>query len=669
LTGISANRLGESTSPYLLQHKDNPVHWQPWDDEIQRIAQEFDRPILLSIGYAACHWCHVMAHESFEDAEVAGVMNRLFVNIKVDREERPDIDQIYMAALSAMGEQGGWPLTMALTPDGKPFWGGTYFPKYPRYGRPGFIDVLTQVEAAYRTRREDIDANANLLTEHLRERLAGAADPATTTIGTISGFADQVAELYDPIAAGLRGAPKFPNAPFLELLWRAWLRDGNEAARDRFLETITALSTAGIYDHLGGGIARYAVDEAWLVPHFEKMLYDNAHFIRHCLWAHQETGNVLFRLRIEETVDWLTRDMQMPAGGFAASLDADSEGEEGKYYVWSMDEIAQTLGTEAAHSFANTYDVNPAGNWEGNNILNLSAWRRNPKRIIAKIENQRDNRQKLLEARSRRIPPSKDTKILADWNGYAIRAIAEAARRFGNESWLELAANQFLTLTGIMYRNGKLSHVFDGKKTSSYGFATDYAAMANAALSLYEATAETNYVTIAEQLAASLRENHFDSESSRGYWMGVPENADTIMSAWNDQDEANPSATAQIIEALIRLALINEDIELKQHIDHVAAHAAGRITSSRSGQGGFMNAMDAVLSGRKLVVVGKDAKTDPLWCYAAAKTDPRRTDCFLDISAGHETFREEGAYLCEDMRCSLPAKSVAELERLMMNGL
>ena len=668
MTGITQNRLSASASPYLLQHKDNPVHWQPWDDQALTEARELDRPILLSIGYAACHWCHVMAHESFEDAEVAALMNRLYVNIKVDREERPDIDQLYMAALSAMGEQGGWPLTMVLTPDGKPFWGGTYFPKEPRYGRPGFSDVLVKVEAAWRQRRHEIDANADRLQDHLKNELAGTASAVKITPKTISDFAGKVAGIYDPASGGITGAPKFPNAPFLETLWRSWMREHDEAAHDRFLETVTAMALGGIYDHIGGGLARYSVDGQWLVPHFEKMLYDNAHFIRHCIWAHGQTKSDLFRIRIEETIGWLQREMAMPSGGFAASLDADSEGVEGKYYVWSMKEVADVLGDDAG-PFAAAYDISPAGNWEGSNIPNLSGFRSDPDRAGAEIDRFANHRAQLLKRRQNRIPPGQDGKVLADWNGYAIRAIAEAARYFGSESWLELASEQFQTLMSSMFNEERLSHVHDGHRAGSFGFATDYAAMINAALALYEASGRHELLEQAEKLAATLKKNHFDFESSRGFWTQEQGRSDTPMLTWNDLDEANPSATSQIIEAFTRLALASDDIELTEFTDHVTTQAAGRILQSRFGQAGFVNAADTVLTAQKLVVVGTDKRTDTLWAWAAAHPDPRRIDIFLTAGNDHPQFQRTGAYLCAEMKCSPPVETGDELKTLMEEGI
>ena len=668
MTDALHNRLADAASPYLLQHKDNPVHWQPWDEAALAAAKDLDRPILLSIGYAACHWCHVMAHESFEDADVAKLMNSLYVNIKVDREERPDIDQLYMAALTAMGEQGGWPLTMVLTPDGKPFWGGTYFPKQARYGRPGFVDVLVQVETAWRQRRDDIDANADRLQAHLQNQLAGAATPATLTPETISSFSKRVATLYDPDHGGLNGAPKFPNAPFLETLWRSWMRDGDENARDRFLETVSAITLGGIYDHLGGGLARYSVDGQWLVPHFEKMLYDNAYFIRHCIWAHSQTESDLFRLRIEETIAWLQREMTMPGGGFAASLDADSEGEEGKYYVWSLHQIEEILAG-STEAFASDYDVTRGGNWEGINILNLSTLRADPDEAARVIAHHSKNREALLAHRVGRIPPGQDGKILADWNGYAIRAIAEAARYFGSESWTALATRHFRALMERMLSHTRLSHVFDGEKASGFGFATDYAAMISAALALYETTSDTEFLEKALKLAGLLKRNHFDFESSRGFWMQEQNRSDTPMLTWNDLDEANPSATAQILEALSRLALATDDVELTGLTDDLMAQAAGRIMQSRFGQAGFLNAADTVHASRKLVVVGDSAETDSLWSWTTRHPDPRRLDVFLPAGTDNPQFQDRGAYLCAEMKCSPPVKTDGELERLLKSGI
>src|SRR5438105_884536 len=363
------NRLAHETSPYLLQHKHNPVDWRPWGPETLAHAKRHNKPILLSVGYAACHWCHVMAHESFEDEATARVMNELFVNIKVDREERPDIDQIYMAALHHLGEHGGWPLTMFLTPDGEPFWGGTYFPKTARYGKPAFVDLLREVERVFRQEPQSVEQNRSAL----MARLAESAPPTgrvTIAAADLDRAADQLARMIDPVNGGMRGAPKFPQAMMLEFLWRAGERTNTARYCAAVELTLGRICEGGIYDHLGGGFSRYSVDERWLVPHFEKMLYDNAQLLELLAIAYARSANLLFRERADETVAWLAREMTTPQGAFSASLDADSDGEEGKFYVWSFHEIEQTLGATDAAFFAAHYDVTAEGNFEGHNILN-----------------------------------------------------------------------------------------------------------------------------------------------------------------------------------------------------------------------------------------------------------------------------------------------------------
>ena len=367
-TAAHTNRLAAATSPYLLQHAHNPVAWWQWGPEALAEAKNANKPILLSVGYAACHWCHVMAHESFEDEATAAVMNELFVNIKVDREERPDIDQIYMNALHLLGEQGGWPLTMFLTPKGEPVWGGTYFPKDLRYGRPAFIDVLREVARLFREEPEKIEQNRKALLARLADK-ARPQGQVTIGLAELDGAAFHLGNAFDTTHGGLRGAPKFPQGAMLEFLWRAGIRTGAARFFDTVALTLEHMSEGGIYDHLGGGFSRYSVDEKWLVPHFEKMLYDNAQLLELLALAWQRGGNALFAQRARETVDWLKREMVTKEGAFAASLDADSEGEEGKFYVWSLKEIEDALGSDAVY-FAAEYDVTAGGNFEGHNILN-----------------------------------------------------------------------------------------------------------------------------------------------------------------------------------------------------------------------------------------------------------------------------------------------------------
>ena len=421
------NRLARETSPYLLQHKHNPVDWWPWGTEALAEAKRANKPILLSVGYAACHWCHVMAHESFEDAETAKVMNDLFVNIKVDREERPDIDQIYMSALHHLGEHGGWPLTMFLTPDGEPFWGGTYFPKTARYGKPAFADLLREVERVFRQEPQSVEQNRSAL----MARLAESARPqgrVTIAAADLDRAADELARVIDPVNGGMRGAPKFPQAMMLECLWRAGERTNTARYCAAVELTLARICEGGIYDHLGGGFSRYSVDERWLVPHFEKMLYDNALLLELLAVAYLRSGNELFRRRARETVTWLAREMTTQEGAFCASLDADSEGEEGKFYVWSLDEVTAALGQQDAGFFAAHYEVTAEGNFEGHNIFNRL------KHVSRGAEDEQrlaGLREKLLSVREKRVRPGRDDKVLADWNGLMIAALVNAGLAFG----------------------------------------------------------------------------------------------------------------------------------------------------------------------------------------------------------------------------------------------
>ena len=422
------NLLNAETSPYLLQHKDNPVNWRGWNDVALKEARDQDKPILLSVGYAACHWCHVMAHESFEDDEIAALMNERFVNIKIDREERPDLDQIYQQALALLGQQGGWPLTMFLTPQGQPYWGGTYFPKEPRYGRPGFGQVLLGLSDAYHNDKGKVAQNVAGIAEAM-ERLSTPQGGDAVPLEVVDRIAERLLQEVDLVKGGIGGAPKFPQAPVMNLLWRAHLRTGDGRYREAVLLSVTRMIQGGIYDHLGGGLARYATDADWLIPHFEKMLYDNAELLSLLgeLWI--ATGEPLFEARAVEIVDWLTREMLAEADShghraFAASLDADSEGVEGKFYVWDDAEIDTVLGAEAPF-FKHVYGVTPEGNWEDVNILN----RGHQMGLLQPADERRlaAARQKLLDHRALRIRPGWDDKVLVDWNGLMIAALAKGA--------------------------------------------------------------------------------------------------------------------------------------------------------------------------------------------------------------------------------------------------
>ena len=532
------NRLAKAASPYLLQHAANPVDWWEWGEDALGHARRTGKPILLSVGYAACHWCHVMAHESFEDEATANVMNERFVNIKVDREERPDIDQIYMAALHATGEQGGWPLTMFLTSDAEPFFGGTYFPKEARYGRARFVDVLNAVADAYRDRAEVVTGNV----EALRGRIAMTQAPGELPADAADKAARQLLGVMDPVNGGTRGAPKFPNAGLFELLWRAYARTGEADFRDVVLRSANRIAMGGIYDHVGGGFARYAVDAEWLVPHFEKMLYDNAQLLILMSDAWCMTEDPLFLARLDETVDWARREMLID-GLFAASLDADSEGEEGRFYIWSAAGIREVLGADA-DAFMRAYDVSESGNWEGTNVLNRLA-----SEGLADAETEAflaTARQRLLKAREQRPRPGRDDKLLADWNGLMITGLARAGAATGRADWIALASDAYVAARARFDRDGRLVHAVRGDVSGSQGFALDYAAMIAAALALYAAGGDDGLLTEAAAYTETL-EAHYLAPSGGFYWT-ADDAPGLVVRPDSPMDEAVPNANGLMVK-------------------------------------------------------------------------------------------------------------------------
>lgn len=665
----AANLLGRESSPYLRQHSSNPVHWRPWGRIVLDEAISTNKPILLSIGYAACHWCHVMAHECFEDSEVAALMNELYINIKVDREERPDIDQIYMAALGAMGEQGGWPLTMFLTPEGKPFWGGTYFPKHSHYGRPGFLDVLRSVDGVWQNDRQRVDQNVIALTRHIGARLDAKTERSDLNPALFDQFASNIYTAMDSVKGGLSGAPKFPSAPFMDTIWLSWLRNGELAHRDIFIKSLQTMLQGGIYDHLGGGLSRYSVDDNWLVPHFEKMLYDNAQLIRHAVYAFCQSANPLFRIRIEETVAWLQREM-MVDDRFASSLDADSDGEEGRFYVWQNTEIPDTPEFE---KFRKIYDVTSEGNWEGKNILNRL-------HSIALLEDDREERlanmrETLFRIRAARNHPGRDDKALTDWNGLAIRALAEAGRALGRNQWIALAADVYRSVSESM-KEGRLPHSVLGDSRLFPGLSSDYAAMINAAISLHQAEQNDNYINDAQHWLAMLDRWHQTKEGD--YSLSANDSMDTIIRVRGDQDEAIPSATSQIIEALARLALLTGNEELRQRTIRIAENALGRALQQRYGQAGILNSASLLHSHIKLVIVTPD-RDHALMRVANRHADPRRIDLWIEYEenrrielvtgGGEVTIKKPAAFLCRGFVCLAPVETEAELEALLQSRL
>ncbi|HDZ74168.1 MAG TPA: thioredoxin domain-containing protein [Aurantimonas coralicida] len=667
------NRLGDAVSPYLLQHRDNPVDWREWSDATLAEARALDRPILLSVGYAACHWCHVMAHESFEDEGVAAAMNRDFVNVKVDREERPDIDHLYMTALQAMGEQGGWPMTMFLTPDGQPFFGGTYFPKDARYGRPGFTQVLEAIAKAWREKRADLTTSAGAISGRLSEFLSRSAAPGPLADLDLAGPAERIGQMIDPAQGGLRGAPKFPNAPFMEILARSAFETGSPKHRQAFLKTIRALSLGGIYDHLGGGLHRYSTDDRWLVPHFEKMLYDNAQFLRHLGWAYRMTGDDLFRSRIDETIGWLQREMRVDGGGLAASLDADSpnadgHSEEGAFYVWSAGQIEGLLGDRAA-PFKAAFDVGETGNWEGHSILH----RLHPGATSSDPDFAAERRM-LLEKRADRPRPGRDDKVLADWNGLMIRALAEIGSALGNDDALALARDAFDFVVQDMIVDGRLRHAARAGRTTGLALSSDYGALIQAAVALFAATLDARYLDRARWFADELERWHTDGDG--GHYLNASDASDVMIRLRGDQDDAIPGGTALVIEGLAMLAQASGAIEIGERAERAALLAAGRIGQGAAGFPGIVAATGRLRRGSELCVIGTpdDPGFPEMLAKAHQSVDLDRLDLVLADpdrlpeqlpTAAMRPLRRPAAYLCEGRVCRPPVYDDAALAKAL----
>jgi uncharacterized protein YyaL (SSP411 family) len=667
---MTENLLRFATSPYLLQHKDNPVHWQPWGAAALTEAAAANKPILLSVGYAACHWCHVMAHESFEDPATAELMNRLFVPIKVDREERPDIDQIYMAALHALGEQGGWPLTMFLTPAGEPIWGGTYFPPTARYGRPAFRDIMNEVARLFREEPEKIAQNRDYLLRQLNEaQNEGSVDVGP---GLLDVAGERLLSLMDTVRGGTRGAPKFPQAGLLEFLWRAGERTDDPRYRDVVLLTLREISNGGIYDHIGGGFARYSTDDRWLVPHFEKMLYDNAQLLELIAFAWLKTGDPLFAERADETVAWLTREMRLPGGAFAASLDADSEGHEGKFYVWTRHEILDVLGTEEGTFFADAYDVTDAGNWEGQSIPNRTGKPRLSETDEARLARARTA---LLARRATRIRPATDDKVLADWNGLMIAALAVAGAAFDRPDWIALATDAFAFIEREMMNDGRLAHAWRGKPSVFPGLASDYAALAKAALALHTATFDGAWLTKAAALMATLRAHHWNA-AEPGYFVTADDADALIVRPKATTDEAVPGATSLAAQNLVRLWHLTGDDSYRADVDAILASAGPAIAANLFATTGLLNALDLRLGAVDVVLVTPehDSGADLLHTVRAHFTPNTILSRYVGSVSLPETHPAHGktivgdrptAYVCRGETCSLPVTEPELLTRAM----
>jgi uncharacterized protein YyaL (SSP411 family) len=658
---INRNTLGDETSPYLLQHQDNPVHWQAWSPAVLAAARAQNKPILLSVGYAACHWCHVMAHECFENHEIAALMNRLFVNIKVDREERPDLDAIYQHALALLGEQGGWPLTMFLTPAGEPFWGGTYFPPSARWGRPGFPDILRAIHDAYRHRADEVAQSAGALKQAL-ERLANPQPGDGLPPALVDRIAERLLREVDPLHGGIGDAPKFPQVGLFELLWRAFRRTGTEAYRNAVTLTLTQISQGGIFDHIGGGYSRYSVDARWLVPHFEKMLYDNALLIDLLTLVWQEERSELYASRIAETIGWVAREMRTAEGAFASSLDADSEHEEGKFYVWRASEIDTLLGDRAAR-FKAFYDVGPNGNWEGHTILNRL---KHPSLADQATEAElAQDRALLFSARAPRVRPGLDDKVLADWNGLMITALANASQVLGRADWLALAEDAFAFVRSAMAEGDRLVHAWRAGQKRHPAVIDDYANMARSSLALFEATGKNSYLDQAERWAA-VADRHYWDEKHGGYFFAADDTEGLILRPKTALDNPNPAGNGVMAAVLARLFYLTGKTHYRDRSSATIGAFAGDVERQMFGFAALINAAELLQRALQIVIRGRRGERDTEALLSALRGFSLPNSILLvvppegELPPQHPAAGETqlggraSAYICEGPVCSLP---------------
>ncbi len=667
------NRLGDETSPYLRQHRDNPVDWYPWGPEAFEAAAERDRPVLLSVGYSSCHWCHVMAHESFEDPDTATIMNQLFVNVKVDREERPDVDAIYMDSVQAMTGRGGWPMTVFLTPDGRPFFGGTYYPDRPRGGMASFRQVMAAIDEAWTSRRSDVHAQADQLTALIdrasRAASSMGAEAAPAGAGgsrALDQAGDAILSSFDPEWGGFGGAPKFPAAMTLASALRIHHRSDRPELLRVVRTSLDAMASGGIYDHLGGGFARYSVDHRWLVPHFEKMLYDNALLTRVYLHAWMVTGEAAYRQVVDETIGYVLRDLRHRDGGFYSAEDADSEGVEGKFYVWSEPELRAVVraaaGAGADDEAVAWWGVTPAGNFEGANILN-----RPVRGDLIRPEAVEAAREALFVCRESRIRPGLDDKVLTEWNGLMLSALAEAAAATGNDEWraAAVANGEFLVANlrrddGRWLRSWQAGDADRPPQARHLAYAQDYAAVIDAFTRLAELSGEARWIDEARAAADGLLELFWDDDAGGVFTTG--DDAEKLVTRPKDlMDNATPSAQSLAACGLLRLAALTGESRYTDRAHEIIALFGPAAPQHPTAFGRALEAIDMAANGLDEIAVVGDrpdlvsaVQTRYLPGAVLAWGEPYDSPLWAD--------RPEGfAYVCRDFACQTPAATVEDL--------
>ena len=679
-TDAAPNRLINETSPYLLQHAHNPVDWYPWGEEAFALAEQEDKPVFLSVGYSACHWCHVMEHESFENAEIARLMNTWFVNVKVDREERPDVDQIYMSAVQIMTRRGGWPMSVFLTPDKRPFYGGTYWPPDSRMGMPGFRDVLKKLHEIWSTRRDEVNASADSLAEAVQRMAAPVLKRASIDESVLRRAMTELLSSADRTNGGFGGAPKFPHPMDLRVLLRCWKRFNHQDALDVAALTLDKMARGGMYDQLGGGFHRYSTDTKWLVPHFEKMLYDNALLAPAYLEAFQATGNPEFLTIVQETLDYVLREMQQPEGGFYSTQDADSEGEEGKFFVWSEDEVDSLLADEEAAWFKACYDVTPQGNWEGTTVLNRPKPHQEAARALG-VEPERlaealhRCRQALFDVREKRIKPGRDDKVLVSWNGWMISALAAASRVTGKAEYSAAADKAAAFIRNRMRdEQGRLLHSYKDGRSRFNAYLDDYASLIEGLVDLYQATFYDDHLKSACELASEMIDR-FADETGGGFYFTSHDHEQLITRPKDTQDNATPSGNAQAATALMKLGRLCGNVEFVEKARQTLETLSGLVAEHPRAAGQALLAADAAVGpGYEIVIVyRKDCITADEWLanlsqrllpnnVVACHAESDVPDVLRPMYEGRSAVDgQTTAYVCQDSVCGPPVTSLDDL--------
>ncbi len=662
------NRLIHESSPYLLQHAHNPVDWYPWGDEAFARAKAEDKPVLVSIGYSACHWCHVMEHESFEDEAVAAIQNDNFINIKVDMEERPDVDQIYMNFVQMTTGRGGWPMNVFLTPEKLPFFGGTYFPPSPRYGMPSWKQILISISEAFRERRDELQESAEHIVSELKkmsvvEPAAGSLSPEMLDAAFVS-----FTRTFDAVNGGFGGAPKFPAAMSLEFLLRYHHRTGDDKALAMVTYSLEKMARGGIYDQLGGGFHRYAVDAVWLVPHFEKMLYDNAQLIRVYLHTYQVTGDEFFKRIAVECLEYVCREMLDPSGGFYSTQDADSEGEEGKFFVWTPEEICEVLGEDLGREFGRAFDVTAGGNFEGHNILNI----KNP--AVAGEGRFDSARKRLFEHREKRIKPFRDEKILTAWNGLMLAAFADAGGVLGDDRYLATAKKNAGFILRELQMDGRLVRTWKEGKAKLNGYVEDYANVADGLVELFQVTGDAEYLTEAKRLADVMITEFWDADCG-GFFFTSNDHEQLVVRNKDLYDNATPSGNSVAADVLLKLAKLTGEDKYERFAVTVLRLTASQIRRHPQGFGRALSALEFHLEQTiEVVIVGE--KGNELERIALAGYHP---DAVVVLGRGGDDHGlpllvdrsaiggEPTAYVCRDHVCQRPVTNGAELKSAIRN--